>query len=97
MTEAVTVGRNTVGGNSIKSIVERIERLEDERKELAADVREIYAQAKGSGFSPKILRQIIRLRKLNPAERAEQEALLDTYMNALGMTPIEQAIQNAEK
>lgn len=69
----------------LKSIIERIERVEAERKELGADVREIYAEAKGNGYDPKIIRAIVRLRKMNPSDRAEQEAVLDTYMSALGM------------
>lgn len=74
-----------VTAGQLKSILERIERLEEERRELGADVREIYAEAKGNGYDPKIIRMIIRLRKMNPADRAEQDALLDTYMSALGM------------
>lgn len=69
----------------LKSVIERIERLEEERKGLGADVREIYSEAKGNGFDPKILRQIIRLRRMAEADRREQEELLDTYMSALGM------------
>lgn len=69
----------------LKSIIERIERLEEERKGLATDIKEIYAEAKGNGFDPKIIRMIIRLRKLNPSDRAEQDALLETYKSALGM------------
>jgi uncharacterized protein (UPF0335 family) len=69
----------------LKSIIERVERLEEERRGLGADVREIYAEAKGNGFDPKILRQIIRLRRMAEADRREQEELLDTYKSALGM------------
>ena len=90
-----TVGRNTLGGNSLKSIVDRVENIEEQRKDLGKDIAEIYARAKGEGFSPKIIRKIIRLRKMNAADRAEEEALIDTYMNALGMTPIEKAIADA--
>ena len=79
----VKTGGVTAG--QLKSIIERIERLEEERKELGADVREIYAEAKGNGYDPKILRMIIRLRKISEADRAEQDALLDTYMSAIGM------------
>jgi len=78
MTEKKTDGR-------LKSIIERIERLEEERKGLGADVREIYSEAKGVGYDTKILRQVIRIRKLDAQARAEQEMLLDTYMSALGM------------
>lgn len=90
------VGRNSVGGNSLKSIVDRIERLNDERDVLGADIREVYAEAKGSGFAPKIIRKIIALRKKSAEARHEEEALMDTYMNALGMTPLEKAIKDAD-
>lgn len=73
------------GADQLRSFVERIERLEQEKKELADDIRDIYAQAKGSGFDLKALRQVIRLRKLNSADREEQETLLDIYKHALGM------------
>ena len=69
----------------LKSIIERVERLEEERKGLGADIREIYSEAKGVGFDPKILRKIIAIRKMDENARAEQEALLETYMAALGM------------
>jgi uncharacterized protein (UPF0335 family) len=81
------IGHNSAGvtGAQLKSIIERVERIEEERKELGADVREIYSEAKGNGYDPKIIRMIVRLRKMNPADRAEQEAILDTYMSAIGM------------
>ncbi len=71
--------------NRLKSIIERIERLEEEKKGLGADIREIYAEAKGTGYDPKILRAVIRIRKMDDNARAEQEALMETYMAALGM------------
>ena len=74
-----------VAAEQLRSFVERIERLEEEKKALSDDIRDVYAQAKGSGFDLKVLRQIVRLRKLNAAERAEQETLLDIYKRALGM------------
>lgn len=74
-----------ITGGQLKAIIERVERVEEERRELGADIREIYAEAKGNGFDPKIIRQIIRLRRMAEADRAEQEALLDTYMSAIGM------------
>lgn len=70
----------------LKSFVERIERLEEEKAGIAADIKEVYAEAKGTGFDVKIMRQIVRLRKMEQADRAEQEELLDLYMRALGMT-----------
>ena len=69
----------------LKSFVERIEKLEEEKKALAEDIREVYAEAKSAGFDAKIMRQIVRLRKLDNAERQEQEALLDLYKQALGL------------
>jgi len=74
-----------IAAEQLRSLVERIERLEDEKKALSDDIRDVYAQAKGGGFDLKVLRQIIRLRKLNSAERQEQETLLDVYKRALGM------------
>jgi uncharacterized protein (UPF0335 family) len=74
-----------VTAQQLKSIIERVERLEEERKGLGADIREVYAEAKGNGFDPKILRMIIRLRRMNEADRREQDDLLDTYKSALGM------------
>lgn len=69
----------------LKSLVERIERLEEEKAALAADIREVYSEATGQGFDGKILRQVVRLRKLDRADRQEQEAILDLYLAALGM------------
>lgn len=74
-----------VSGERLKSFVERIERLEEEKSALAGDIREVYSEAKGTGYDVKVLRQVIRLRKLDKSDRQEQEALLDTYMRALGM------------
>jgi uncharacterized protein (UPF0335 family) len=69
----------------LKAFVERIERLEEEKKTISDDIRDVYAEAKGSGFDAKALRAIVRLRKLDTDERKEQEAILETYMHALGM------------
>jgi uncharacterized protein (UPF0335 family) len=74
-----------IGGSQLRSFIERIERLEEEKAALAADIREVYAEAKGTGFEPKTMRQIVRLRKLDSADRQEQETLLDLYKSALGM------------
>ena len=71
--------------DQLKAVVERIERLEEEKKATADDIREVYAEAKGNGFDIKALRTIVRLRKQDIDERKEQEAVLETYMNALGM------------
>ncbi len=69
----------------LKSFIERIERLEEEKAALAADIREVYSEAKGTGFDVKIMRQVVRLRKMETADRQEQDAILDLYLNALGM------------
>lgn len=71
--------------DQLKSIVERIERLEEEKKQIADDVKDVYAEAKGNGYDVKALRTIIRLRKQDANERAEAETILETYMHALGM------------
>lgn len=71
--------------DQLRSLIERVERLEEERAALTADIREVYSEAKGNGFDTKILRQVVRLRKLDRADRQEQEAILDLYMSALGM------------
>jgi len=74
-----------IARDQLRSIVERIERLEEEKQALADDIKEVYAEAKANGFDTKTLRAIIRLRKQDTNERQEQEALLDLYMQALGM------------
>ena len=75
-----------VAGDQLRSYIERIERLEEEKAALAADVREVFAEAKGNGFDVKIMRQVLRLRKMDGDDRAVQEALLDVYKRAIGMT-----------
>ena len=77
-----------VGGivsERLRTIIERIERLEEEKSALAEDIREIFSEAKSAGFDVKILRQVIRLRKLDNSDRQEQEAMLDLYKRALDM------------
>jgi uncharacterized protein (UPF0335 family) len=74
-----------IAGDRLKCLIERIERLEEERKALASDIKDIYAEAKSAGFDVKVLRQLIRLRKQEPAEIEEQETLLDVYRRAIGM------------
>jgi uncharacterized protein (UPF0335 family) len=71
--------------DQLKAFVERIERLEEEKKSLSDDIRDVYAEAKGNGYDVKALRQVVRLRKQDANERAEQEAILETYLQALGM------------
>ena len=69
----------------LKALVERIERLEEEKKAIADDIRDVYGEAKGNGYDVKVLRQVVRMRKQDKQERAEQEAILQTYLDALGM------------
>lgn len=69
----------------LKAFIERIEKLEGEKKSIAHDIRDVYAESKANGFDVKALREIVRLRKLEPTEREEQDAILETYMHALGM------------
>lgn len=88
-TTNVQAAANVVGAQ-ILAFIQRIERMEEEKKALADDIKEIYAEAKGNGFDTKILRLIVRRRKQDAAERAEQEALLDTYEHAIGMAPADE-------
>jgi len=74
-----------IAADRLKSFIERIERLEEEKAALAGDIREVYSEAKSTGFETKIMRQLIRLRKLEPHDRDEQEQLLDLYKRAVGM------------
>ncbi len=76
-----------VGRDQLRALVERIERLEDEKKAIMEDIKEVYGEAKGNGFDTKVLRQVVRIRKQDKSERMEQEAILDTYLHALGMVP----------
>jgi uncharacterized protein (UPF0335 family) len=74
-----------VSADRLRSLIERIERLEEEKKALASDIKDIYAESKSAGFDPKVIRQLIRIRKQEPADVEEQETLLDVYRRALGM------------
>jgi uncharacterized protein (UPF0335 family) len=76
-----------IAGDRLKSFIERIERLEEEKRALAEDIKEVFAEAKGTGFDTKIMRQIIKIRKMDKDELDEQETLLDVYKRALGMLP----------
>jgi len=76
-----------IAGERLKSFIERIERLEEEKKALAEDIKEVFAEAKGVGFDVKTMRQIIKIRRLDQDDLDEQEALLDVYKRALGMVP----------
>ena len=76
-----------IAGERLKSFIERVERLEEEKRALAEDIKEVYAEAKGVGFDVKIMRQIVKIRKMDQDELDEQETLLDVYKRALGMVP----------
>ena len=84
-----------IAGERLRSLIERIERLEEEKRTLSADIKEVYAEAKGTGFDTKIMRQIIRLRRMDKDDVDEQETLLDIYKRALGMLPESQTASAA--
>jgi uncharacterized protein (UPF0335 family) len=80
--------------NQLATIIQRIERLEDEKSTIGEDIKQVYSEAKGNGFDPKIIKKVIALRKMDAAKRLEEQALLATYMDALGMladTPLGRA------
>lgn len=88
ITEEDDEKNNIVGGievDRLRSLIERIERLEEEKKAIQSDIRDIFAEAKSAGFDVKIMRTIIKLRKMNAADRDEQEFILDTYRKALDL------------
>jgi len=85
MAKQPTVSSDSVAQDQLRAFIDRIERMEAEKQAIADDIKEIYAEAKGNGFDTKVLRQIVRIRKQDAAERMEQEALLELYMAALGM------------
>jgi uncharacterized protein (UPF0335 family) len=75
---------NVAAQNRLKTIIERIERLEEDKAQVAGDLKEVYAEAKGEGFDVKILRKVVRMRKQDKAKRQEEEALIDLYLSAIG-------------
>jgi len=87
MADDADFSATTVAAGQLKAIVERIERLEIEKKEVAEQIKEVYAEAKGNGFDVKTLRKVVQLRKKPAEERSEEEAMLDLYLHALGMIP----------
>ncbi|MCP5432903.1 MAG: DUF2312 domain-containing protein [Alphaproteobacteria bacterium] len=78
-------GPAAVSAGQLRSLIERIERLEEEKRALAGDIKEVFAEAKANGFDAKIMRQVIKIRRMESAEREETEAVLDLYLEALGM------------
>ena len=85
MSEEAGIGHNSVSGDQIKAYLERIERLEEEKADLAEDIKSVYGEAKGNGFDVKTLRKLVRIRKMDQAKRQEEEAMLDLYLHACGM------------
>ncbi|MEM6539078.1 MAG: DUF2312 domain-containing protein [Pseudomonadota bacterium] len=73
-----------VAADRLRSFIERVERLEEDKQAIMGDMKEVYAEAKGEGYDTKIMRQIVRIRKMDRAERQEQEAILELYLSALG-------------
>ncbi len=80
-------GSGQIAQDRLRSFIERVERLEDEKSVLAADIKEVYAEARSAGFDSKTMRKVVRLRKMEDSDRQEEEFLLDTYLSALGMLP----------
>lgn len=87
---------HSVARVQLRSIVERIERLEEEKKAVADDIKDVYAEAKANGFDTKTIRRVVALRKIEAAERQEQESMLELYMEALGMLPSREALKGIE-
>ncbi|MBM7328741.1 DUF2312 domain-containing protein [Ochrobactrum sp. 30A/1000/2015] len=86
MSDDITSEAQTIAVGQLRAFIERIERLEEEKRTIGEDIKEVYAEANGSGFDKKIVREIIRLRRKEDHERQEEEAMLQLYMDALGMS-----------
>lgn len=80
-----TATEKNVAADQLRLFIERVERLEEEKKGMSDDIRDVYSEAKAMGYDPKIMRQIVRLRKMEPHDRQEMQAILETYMSALGL------------
>jgi uncharacterized protein (UPF0335 family) len=78
-------GNNGVDGSHLQAFLERIEKLEEERRAVSEDVKEVYAEAKGTGFDPKVMRKIVSIRRMDKHKREEEAEILDLYLSALGM------------
>lgn len=87
------MGQSTIAREQLRAFVERIERLEEEKKSIAEDIRDVYAEAKGNGYDVKVMRELFKLRKKEPHERQEHEAVLDLYKHALGMLPSAELVE----
>lgn len=79
------IGDNSIAADQLRLFIERIERLEEEKKGIAGDIRDVYSEAKAHGYDAKIMRHVVRLRKMDRQDRLEQEALIDAYLSALGL------------
>ena len=79
------MSEGNVAADQLRLFIERVERLEEEKKGMSDDIRDVYSEAKAMGYDPKIMRQIVRLRKMEPHDRQEMQAILETYMSALGL------------
>ncbi|WP_448786377.1 DUF2312 domain-containing protein [Brucella intermedia] len=86
MSDDITSEAQTIAVGQLRAFIERIERLEEEKRTIGEDIKEVYVEASGSGFDKKIVREIIRLRRKEDHERQEEEAMLQLYMDALGMS-----------
>lgn len=84
-----------VSGQQLRQYIEKIERLEQEKADIADNIRDAFAEAKANGFDPKIMKQVIKLRKMDANKREEEETVLDVYMHALGMLPLEESDREA--
>ena len=84
MSEDIVASGEEVNAGHLKAFIERIERLEEEKKAIADDIKDVYAEAKGNGFDVKILRKVVRIRKQDRAKRLEEDAILDLYLSAIG-------------
>jgi uncharacterized protein (UPF0335 family) len=82
--EMITAESSDVDGGHLRAFIERIERLEEEKRTIADDIKEVYAEAKGNGFDAKIMRKIVSIRRMDREKRIEEETILDLYMQALG-------------
>ncbi len=85
MTEESPARTHNIAMDRLKSIVERIERLAEERNALGSDIRDVFTEAKSAGFEPKVIRELLKLRKMDPDDLREQREMLDLYMHAVGM------------
>ena len=83
----ITATSETVAAGQLRALIERIERLEEEKKTIADDIKDVYGEAKANGYDTKVLRKVVAIRKQDQNDRLEQEAILDTYLHALGMAP----------